>query len=105
MFRGPVEGFFVALCQLVVMYWFASFVLLHHSVEVCVDVDCPDRCGWHDVVNTLECIFAKKSHGKVDFAVVIVPVKDDFNVFFPCGVYGNIVVSFESDDEMNWVIL
>ena len=36
--QGPVEGIFVALCQLVAMYWFASIVILNHSLEVCVDV-------------------------------------------------------------------
>ena len=41
-FQEPVEGVFVAHCQLVEMYWFVSFVLLHRSLKACVDVDCLD---------------------------------------------------------------
>ena len=60
---------------------------------------------WHDVVKMLECPFVKRDHGKVDFAVVKVPVKVDFDVFFPVGIYENIMISFEEDNEMNSIVL
>ena len=60
--------------------------------------------GWCDIVKTLGCLFAKRGHGKVDFAIVILLVKVDFDVFFPGGVYGNIKVLFEGVNEMNCII-
>ncbi len=43
--------------------------------------------GWCKVVKLLECLVTKRGHGKVDFAIVIVQVKVDFDKFFSSGVY------------------
>jgi len=38
--------------------------------------------GWCDIVETFEGLLMEWGHGKVDFTVVVLPVKVNFDAFF-----------------------
>jgi hypothetical protein len=83
--QGPVEG-----VLLIIVNWRRCISLCH--VYFCVVVWKYVQMwavlinGWCDVVKTFECLLTKRGHGKVDFAVVIVPADIDFqgNLFHCC---------------------
>lgn len=56
------------------------------------------------VVEAFEGLFVEGSHGKMYLAIVIVPVKIGFILFFSSVVHKDIVVAFESVDEMVGII-
>ena len=56
--------------------------------------------GWGDIVKMFKGFFAKKGHGKVNFAIFVVPVKIDFDVFASCVINRDTVVFFECVNEM-----
>ena len=51
------------------------------------------RYGWGGFVETFESFVAKRGHGEVDFAFVVVPVEVDLDIFL-AGVIDRDIISF-----------
>ena len=66
---------------------------------MCEDVDVLVSRGY-SIAELLECFVAGWLHGEVDFAIVVVPVEVDLNVFCSCDVCRDILVAFESVDQV-----
>ena len=52
----------------------------------------------------LRVLGAKRGHGKVDFAFVVVPVEVDLDIFASSVIYGDVIMFFECVDEVICVV-
>jgi hypothetical protein len=102
-FSGPVEGDFV-----IVVNWRRCIGLCHlyfyTIVWSCVRMGTILMDRWHDVFEMFECLFAKRCQGNMYVAIVIDPVKVDFDVILSRVVHRNILVAFEGVNEMIGII-
>ncbi len=58
------------------------------------------RYGWSGIFKMFEGFVAKRDHGKVDFAFVIVPVEVDLVIFAAGVIDRDIVLFFEGVNEV-----